>query len=142
MAVDLRPARSSRLVGKPTAGGTAMKYLCQVWFDTAAIAALSEEDGRRLTADSIVNDDCLRASGHLLEAQALRAPATAVTVSVRDGKISATDGPFAELKEHLGGFVLIEAGSMEEATGIAGGFPVARYGRIEVRPAYSIKEEC
>jgi hypothetical protein len=119
-----------------------MKFLCQVWFDTAEINRISEEEGRRLTADSIVNDDRLRASGHLLEAQALRAPSTAMTVSVRDDRISVTDGPFAEIKEHLGGFVLIEAANMEEATRIAATFPVARYGKIEIRPAYSIKEEC
>jgi hypothetical protein len=119
-----------------------MKFLCQVWFDTAEINGISEEEGRRLTVDSIVNDDRLRASGHLLEAQALRAPSTAMTVSVRDDRISVTDGPFAEIKEHLGGFVLIEAANMEEATRIAATFPVARYGKIEIRPAYSIREEC
>lgn len=119
-----------------------MKFLCQVWFDTAEISAISEEDGRRLTADSVINDERLRKSGHLLEAQALRAPATAVTVSVRNETTSVTDGPFAEIKEHLGGFVLIEASDIEEASRIAATFPVARYGKIEVRPAYSITEEC
>jgi hypothetical protein len=118
-----------------------MKYLCQVWFDTAEIGALSEEAGRRLTSESIVNDDRLRESGHLLEALALRAPETAVTVRVRGDTVSATDGPFAEIKEHLGGFVLIEARDMDEATEIAATFPVARFGSIEVRPAYAIKDE-
>lgn len=119
-----------------------MKYLCQVWFETAKISAISAEEGESLTKDSIVNDDRLRDSGHLLVALALREPATAVTVRVRNSAITATDGPFAEIKEHLGGFVLIEAKDMEEATAIAATFPVARYGSIEVRPAYSIKEEC
>jgi hypothetical protein len=119
-----------------------MRFLCQVWFNTAEIGALSEEDGKRLTEESVISDERLRKSGHLLEAQALRAPATAMTVSVREGKTSVTDGPFAEIKEHLGGIVLIEARDMEEATRIAATFPVARYGKIEVRPAYSISEEC
>ena len=118
-----------------------MKYFCQVWFDTAEISALSEEEGRELTRESIVNDDRLRESGHLLEAMALRAPATALTVRVRGGNVSTTDGPFAEIKEHLGGFVLIEARDMAEAAEIAASFPVARYGSIEVRPAYAIKDE-
>jgi hypothetical protein len=118
-----------------------MKFLCQVWFDTAEISALSEEEGRQLTRESIINDDRLKESGHLLEAQALRAPSTAATVRVRGGEVSTTDGPFAEIKEHLGGFVLIEARDIKEATDIAATFPVARYGSIEVRPAYAIKDE-
>ena len=117
-----------------------MKYLCQIWFDTARINAVSPEEGRILTQESMANDDRLRESGHLLEALALRAPSTAATVTVRTDGITVTDGPFAELKEHLGGFVLIEAADMEEATGIAATFPVARYGSVEVRPAYSIRE--
>ena len=119
-----------------------MKYLCQVWFETARIRAISKEEGETLTRESIANDDRLRDSGHLVVALALREPENAVTVRVRSGDVSATDGPFAELKEHLGGFVVIEAEDMREATAIAATFPVARYGSIEVRPAYSIKEEC
>lgn len=116
-----------------------MKYLCQVWFDTAAIDALDAEAGEILTRDSIANDDRLRDSGHLVVAQALRPPASAVTVRVRGDGTSVTDGPFAELKEHLGGFVLIEAADIDEAARIAATFPVARYGSIEVRPAYDIR---
>lgn len=116
-----------------------MKFLCQVWFDTAEINSISENDGRRLTQDSIDNDNRLRESGHLLVANALREPETARTVRVRKGETAVTDGPFAEIKEHLGGFVLIEAKDMEEATRIAATFPVARYGMIEVRPAYDIR---
>ena len=62
----------------------------------------------------------------------------AVTVRMRDKKMSATDGPFAETKEHLAGFVLIEARDMEEATRLASGFPHARFGSIEVRPIYDV----
>lgn len=116
-----------------------MKYLCQVWFDTAAIEAIDPADGEILTRDSIASDDRLRDSGHLLVAQALRAPSTAVTVKVRGDAVAVTDGPFAELKEHLGGFVLIEAADIDTAAKIAATFPVARYGVIEVRPAYDIR---
>ncbi|OCJ12728.1 hypothetical protein A6U86_01740 [Rhizobium sp. AC27/96] len=116
-----------------------MKFLCQVWFESAEIAKLSEEEGRRLTQESIDNDNRLRASGHIVVANALRKPETARTVRVRKGEAAVTDGPFAELKEHLGGFVLIEAGDMEEATAIAATFPVARYGMIEVRASFDIR---
>ncbi len=116
-----------------------MKFLCQVWFETAEIAKLSEEEGRKLTQDSIDNDNRLRASGHLIVANALREPETARTVRVRRDETAVTDGPFAEIKEHLGGFVLIEARDMEEATRIAATFPVARYGMIEVRGAFDIR---
>ncbi|AYG65618.1 MULTISPECIES: YciI family protein [unclassified Rhizobium] len=116
-----------------------MKFLCQVWFDSTEIAKLSEEEGRKLTRDSIGKDNQLRESGHLIVANALREPETARTVRVRKGDAVVTDGPFAEIKEHLGGFVLIEARDMEEAIDIAATFPVARYGMIEVRAAFDIR---
>lgn len=116
-----------------------MNFLCQIWFTTDEINALSEEEGRRLTEESIINDNRLRESGHLIAAQALRPPSTAVTVRVTGREVSVTDGPFAELKEHLGGFVLIKAGDIDEAARVAATFPVARYGRVEVRPAYDIR---
>ncbi|NLR95480.1 hypothetical protein HGP17_01360 [Rhizobium sp. P38BS-XIX] len=116
-----------------------MKFLCQVWFETAEIAKLSEEEGRKLTQDSIDNDNRLRESGHLIVANALREPHTAKTVRVRQGEPTVTDGPFAEIKEHLGGFVLIEAQDMKEAAEIAATFPVARYGMIEVRATFDIR---
>ncbi|MEF0939381.1 YciI family protein [Rhizobium sp. BR 362] len=116
-----------------------MKFLCQVWFDTAEISTLSEEEGRKLTQDSVDNDNRLRDSGHIIVANALREPQTARTVRVRKGETGVTDGPFAEMKEHLGGFVLIEAKDMDEAISIAATFPVARYGMIEVRAAYDIR---
>ncbi|NTF80506.1 hypothetical protein G6K97_05565 [Agrobacterium rhizogenes] len=116
-----------------------MKFLCQVWFDTAEIQSLTGEEGRRLTQESIDNDNRLRDSGHLIVANALREPETARTVRVRKGEATVTDGPFAEIKEHLGGFVLIEAKDIDEATRIAATFPVARYGMIEVRAAFDIR---
>lgn len=116
-----------------------MKFLCQVWFDTAEIGKLSEEEGRQLTQDCIDNDNRLRESGHIVVANALREPETAKTVRVRKGEATVTDGPFAEIKEHLGGFLLIEARDMEEATRIAATFPVAHYGMIEVRAAFDIR---
>ena len=76
----------------------------------------------------------LRASGHLVTDGALQLPDQAVTLQVRDGKMSATDGPFMETKEMLGGFVIIEARDLNEALRIGSGIPLARLGFIEVRP--------
>ncbi|ASY65636.1 PhnB protein (plasmid) [Sinorhizobium sojae CCBAU 05684] len=118
-----------------------MNYLCQIWFETSAIEDLSEEEQQKLTMDCRAYDDGLVDRGHLILAQALRAPATAKTVRTRDGKISITDGPFAEIKEFLGGIILFKAESMEEALHIASRSPLARFAALEVRPTYSISEE-
>ncbi|WP_353645866.1 YciI family protein [Mesorhizobium sp. WSM2239] len=83
---------------------------------------------------SLDHDAELKRSGHLIMAQALKTPPHAVSVRKRDGKVSVTDGPFAETKEHLGGFVLIEARDLNEAIKIASDDPLARVGTIEVRP--------
>ena len=74
----------------------------------------------------------------MIHAQALQSVDQAVTLRVRDGKMSSTDGPFAETKEHLGGFILIEAADMEEAKRVATGIPMAKLGSIEIRPIYDI----
>jgi hypothetical protein len=90
--------------------------------------------------DSGPYNDELRASGHLVMDQALKLPDQAMTVRVRDGKMSAVDGPFMETKEVLGGFVLIEARDLNEAVQIAAGIPLAKLGSIEVRPIVDFSE--
>lgn len=111
-----------------------MKFVCLVHVDGAAMAALSGDEGTRLADESIDFDWEMRQRGHLVLAQPLQPPATAVTVRVRDGKRSSTDGPYAETKEFLGGFFLIEARDLDEAIELAGLSPMARMGSIEVRP--------
>src|SRR6185437_12026941 len=86
-----------------------------------------------------VKADALRAKGKLQDSQQLEGPATARTVRVRDGRTSVVDGPYAETKEYLGGFNLIEAADMDEAVLIASSFPWARTGAIEIRPVRDIK---
>ena len=115
-----------------------MKYLCQVWLDGARIDALAASEKEALDRDSLAYDRSLEKNGHFIAAEALQSPSTAVTVRVRDGKASSTDGPFIETKEHLGGFILIEARDMDEAVRLAGGIPLARMelASIEVRPIY------
>jgi hypothetical protein len=78
--------------------------------------------------------DNIRAQGHLVSSNRLIPPAGAVTVRVRQGKISTTDGPFVETKEQLGGYYVIQARDMNEAIQVASRIPGARYGCVEVRP--------
>jgi hypothetical protein len=110
-----------------------MRYACLVYFEpknvfdrSPAAEAVHAAIGPHMAE--------LKASGHLVTAEALTLPEEAMTVRVRDGKMSATDGPFMETKEILGGFVLIEARDLNEAVRIAGENPHAKLGSIEVRP--------
>lgn len=108
-----------------------MKYLCLVYSDEEKLHTLpdSPED-----AECAAYDDTLRESGHRIAAEALEPVQTATTVRVRNGKASVTDGPFAETKEQLAGFYLVEARDLNEAIRIAAKIPAARVGSVEVRP--------
>jgi hypothetical protein len=117
-----------------------MKYLCLVYVDAGMIAARSPEAHRKLTTDSMAFDDEVERRGQLIMAQPLQEPKTAVTIRVRNGKMSSTDGPFAETKEHLGGFFLIDARDLKEAIQIASASPMAEVGSIEVRPCMDIRK--
>ncbi|MGO4439689.1 YciI family protein [Rhizobium sp. RAF56] len=118
-----------------------MKYLCQVWFDSALLEAMSPEEKASLDRDSFAYDQDLVASGHMIHAEALQSPRSAVKVTVRSGETSVTDGPFAETKEQLGGFILIDAKDLNDAIRVAAGIPLARLGTIEVRPIYSFRDD-
>jgi|SRR5579871_2255950 len=111
-----------------------MRYACLVYVDGDAMAALSKEEGVKLADQSIDYDLEMKRSGHLALAQPLQPPTTAVTIRVRDGRLSSTDGPFAETKEFLGGFFLIEARDLSQAIELAAASPMARMGSIEIRP--------
>ncbi|MGH6911579.1 MAG: YciI family protein [Phenylobacterium sp.] len=113
-----------------------MKYLCLVYVEPQTMAGLSADERAALDRDSLAYDETLQTRGHYVLAAALRSVATAKTVRSRDGKVSSTDGPFAETKEVLGGVIFIEARDMDEAVAIAGDIPMARYGSIEVRPEF------
>ncbi|MEX1170567.1 MAG: YciI family protein [Chloroflexota bacterium] len=115
-----------------------MKYLCIVYAEDRTFDAMSESELAALDEASLANDEELRRSGHLIVAQALQPVATATTVRVRNGRMSATDGPFAETTEQLGGFVFIEARDLNEAIEIAGRLPMAKIGSIEVRPVLDL----
>jgi hypothetical protein len=118
-----------------------MKYLCLVYADEAKLNAMPQPEVDALIDEVLANNEELQASGHLVLAEALEQVGSAITVRVRDGRFSATDGPFAETNEQLGGFVLIEARDLNEAVRIAGQIPGARVGSIEVRPVIDLTRE-
>ena len=111
-----------------------MRYLCLVHIDGAAIGALNETEGKELTRRSIEYDNDLERRGVYITSNALQGPETARIVRARNGKVSTTDGPYAETKEHLGGFILIEASGLDEAVEFAANLAVGQYGCSEVRP--------
>lgn len=110
-----------------------MRYVCLIYFDPRKVFDQSPES-LAVLAETGPHDADLAARGHLVIGQPLTMPSEAMTVQVRDGKMSATDGPFIESKEMLGGFLLIEARDLNEAVRIAADIPFARVGFVEVRP--------
>lgn len=111
-----------------------MKYLCLAYEEEAQLNALSRSEWEALRSETLAYVEALRQSGHLLVTHALQSVQTATTVRIRNDRLSVIDGPFAETKEQLGGFFLIEARDLHEATQIASQWPSARLGSIEVRP--------
>ena len=111
-----------------------MRYLCLVCFDNTLIDTLPPGEWDKLVRDSAEYDLELQRSGHFIAAEALMSPDSATTVRMRNGKMSATDGPFAELKEQVAGFILIEAADLNEAMRLGANIPLARIGSVEVRP--------
>jgi hypothetical protein len=111
-----------------------MKYLCSVFYEEKNLDALSSKESEALDNESLAYDDVLRKGGHFLAAQALQPVQAATTIRVRGGKVTVTDGPFAETHEQIGGFLLIEARDLNEAIQLASRIPAIRLGGIEVRP--------
>lgn len=117
-----------------------MRYLCLVYFEPHVLNALSASEREALDRDSLAYDNELTRQGHYVLAAALQSVATATTVRMRCGKASVTDGPFAETREVLGGFIFIEARDLNEALRIAANIPIARHGSVEVRPELTFGE--
>ncbi|MDN5869580.1 MAG: YciI family protein [Nitrococcus sp.] len=111
-----------------------MKYLCLAYEQEETLNALSPSEWESLRAETLSYVETLRESGHLVVTEALQSARTASTLRVRNGKLSVTDGPFAETNEQLGGFFLIEARDFNQAIRVASKWPSARLGTIEVRP--------
>jgi hypothetical protein len=111
-----------------------MQYLLMIYSTEKLMSDMSEADRQRLTAEYGKFTKEIRESGHFKAGEALQPTTTATTVRVRDGKTQVTDGPFAETREQLGGFYLIEAKNLDEATKIAARIPSSKLGSIEIRP--------
>ena len=115
-----------------------MQYVCLVYGEEKDLYALTAEGSAKLDADSLAYDRSLEQRGVLIIAQALQSVKTSKTLRRRKGKRLVTDGPFAETKEQLLGFVMIEAKDLDEALDIAAGIPLSEIGTVEVRAVYDI----
>jgi hypothetical protein len=111
-----------------------MKYLCLVFYDEQVRNALSDADSQALIDEARSSTEGMRRSGHLLTAFPLEEVNSASTVRIRNGKVIVTDGPFAETREQIGGFVLLEASDLNQAIQLASRIPPGRLGGVEVRP--------
>ena len=116
-----------------------MKFMLLIYNDRARFESMPPAQFDADMRECLEHADELRNEGRLLDSQMLESPSSARSVRIRDGRQSVVDGPFAETKEILGGFNLIEAASMEEALEIAAHFPWARSGCVEVRPVQDIE---
>jgi hypothetical protein len=116
-----------------------MKFLFTIYHDEKTLDDMPADEMQALVDSALDYDEEIRRSGHYIASNALQRARTARTLRVRGGKVSITDGPFAETKEQLGGFFLIEARNMDEACAVAARFPPARIGTVEVRPVNELR---
>jgi hypothetical protein len=114
-----------------------MKYLCLVYHDEQAAEAMSESEMRTGLGEMIAFREEIMQSGHHVASERLCPTRMATTVRNRNGKVIKTDGPFAETKEQLGGFYLVEARDFDEALESASRIPATRWGTVEVRPVWT-----
>lgn len=119
-----------------------MKYLCLIYVEEKILNALPKDERKAISDESITFCGELQKLGRLLAASPLHPVETATTVRVREGKTITTDGPFAETKEQLGGFLMIDVRDLNDAIRIASQFPSARIGSVEVRPMKELEQGC
>ena len=117
-----------------------MRYLCLIYENEKAWQEFPKDQVDAVMGEYFAFTDDLRSRNQMVAGEALQPTETATTVRVRNGKVSTTDGPFAETKEQLGGFYLIEAKDLNEAIQIASRIPSARFGSIEVRPVVDFSQ--
>jgi len=116
-----------------------MKFMFMIYHDENELDTMPEPEMQALVDSAIEYSEEIRRSGHYIVSNALQSTGTARTIRVRAGKVSTTVGSFAETKEQLGGFFLIEAKDMDEACAVAARFPPARVAVIEIRPVQELK---
>jgi hypothetical protein len=111
-----------------------MKYLCLAYEAEETFKAMPRAEWEQLRQETLDYVEALKRADHLIDARPLQSATTAATLKLRNGQLLVTDGPFAETKEQLGGYFLIEARDLNQAIQIASKWPGARFGEIEVRP--------
>jgi hypothetical protein len=118
-----------------------VKYLCFGYYNKAEFDGMTESERNAMFDTCLEYDDHLRANGHWAAGDALQGPETALTLSRKNGKVTTTDGPYAETKEQLGGILVLEARDMNHAVQLIGQHPALTYGNIfEIRPAGDMSE--
>ena len=117
-----------------------MRYLCLIYEDEKKLGTMAKEEADAMMGEYLAFTEDIKNNGHYIGGEALQPTDTATTVRVRNGKMPTTDGPFAETKEQLGGYYLINAQDLNEAIQIASRIPAARTGRVEVRPIMEFRE--
>ncbi len=117
-----------------------MKYLCLIYDEESKLAAMPKDEADAFMGGYFAFTEQLRAAGQYVAGEALHPVRTATTVRVRGGRLTTTDGPFAETREQLGGFYLVEARDLNEALQIAARIPSAHTGSVEVRPVVDFGE--
>lgn len=118
-----------------------MRYLCLIYDDEKKLAGMSKSEGESFMGEYFAFTEAIKKSGQHLGGEALQSVQTATTVRVRNGKVSTTDGPFAETKEQLGGYYLINARDLNDAIQVAAKIPSARLGSVEVRPIQEFDQQ-
>jgi len=116
-----------------------MKFMFMIYHDENMLNAMPEREMQALVDSAVEYAEEIRRSGHYIVSDALQRTRTARTIRIGAGKVSTTVGPFAETKEQLGGFFVIEAKDMDEACAVAARFPPARVGVIEIRPVQELQ---
>jgi hypothetical protein len=111
-----------------------MKYLCLIYDEESKLSSMPKGESDAFMGEYFAFTNAIKESGNYVGGEALEPVHTATTVRVRNGKLSTTDGPFAETKEQLGGYYLVDAKDLNDAIQIAGRIPSARLGCVEVRP--------
>jgi hypothetical protein len=118
-----------------------MRYLCLIYDDEKKLSGMPKQEADALMTEYFAFTDGIKKSGHYLAGDALQPVQTATTVRVRKGKVSTTDGPYAETREQLGGYYLINAKDLNDAIQVATKIPSARIGSIEVRPIMEFDQQ-
>lgn len=119
-----------------------MRYACLIYDEQGKWEQMSKTESEGMMGEYVAFTEDIKKSGHYVAGEALQPVQTATTIRQRAGKLSSTDGPFAETKEQLGGFYLIEAKDLDEAIRIASRIPSVRIGSIEIRPVVDFSQQA